>query len=348
MKPPILHVVSLPHTRVNEDYNICAYTAKIYKFQKMFPDAVLYSNEGSVKCKHFEQIFSNDDLQRHFGNEAWYQQKQWYKVSYDYSQPHWTEFNNRVIQKLKKRLAPHDIILLIAGVAQKQIADAFPKHISCEFGVGYEGVFSPYRVYESYAWMHYLYGKYGINDGRFFDAVIPNYFDVNDFTAKQILDPEYLLFMGRPIPRKGIEIIKEIAKYHRVITAGAEELPGIEYVGYADTKKRAELMSNAKAILVPTIYIAPFEGVNAEAQLCGTPVITTDFGAFAETVQDGVTGFRCHTLSEFLSAVDQVNDLDRSFIRKRAQRLYSLEVVKPQYERYFDQLSTLWEKGWYQ
>jgi hypothetical protein len=43
----------------------------------------------------------------------------------------------------------------------KPIADGFYKyHISVEFGVGYSGVFSNYKVFESYAWMHAVYAQF--------------------------------------------------------------------------------------------------------------------------------------------------------------------------------------------
>jgi hypothetical protein len=51
-----------------------------------------------------------------------------------------------------------------------------------ELGIGYEGSFAKYRVFESYAWMHYTYGKIDQSDnGRFFDCVIPNYFNTEEF-----------------------------------------------------------------------------------------------------------------------------------------------------------------------
>lgn len=51
----------------------------------------------------------------------------------------------------------------------------------------------------------------GTDDGRNFDAVIPNYFDVEDFTPKAEKD-DYLLFIGRMINRKGPHVAVQIAK----------------------------------------------------------------------------------------------------------------------------------------
>jgi len=78
-----------------------------------------------------------------------------------------------------------DILLCPMGNYQKPIADAV-KLLSIEPGISYTGVFSSNRVFESYAWMHYFYGLLGVDDGAWYDAVIPNYFDPADFPYQPI------------------------------------------------------------------------------------------------------------------------------------------------------------------
>ena len=345
----MLHIIGLPHTLVNQDFNICAYTQKLRKFQLMFPNENYYFNEGSDG--EYVQIYSKEDMERLFDFD-WWKSGEIYKVQYDKDLPYWREFNHKVIVELSKRIKPGDLILNISGSVQKEISDAFLTNITCEFGVGYEGVFSNFKVFESYAWMHAIYGHlYGAAraDGKFFDAVIPNYFDISEFRYQEQKE-DYVLFMSRPIDRKGIQIVKDMGERGiKIKTAGKEKLEGknIEWVGYADSQKRAELMGKAKALLCPTLYLEPFGGVVVEAALCGTPAITTDWGAFPETVEQGKTGFRCHMLGEFIAASEKVKELDPNYIRTRAKDLYSLEAVKPQYEKYFERLVTLYGKGWY-
>jgi glycosyltransferase involved in cell wall biosynthesis len=69
-------------------------------------------------------------------------------------------------------------------------------------------------------------------------------------------------------------------------------------------------MSRAKAVFVPTQYFEPFGGVAVEAQMCGTPVISSDFGVFNETVLHGITGYRCRTLDQYVWAINNVHKLD--------------------------------------
>jgi glycosyltransferase involved in cell wall biosynthesis len=100
-------------------------------------------------------------------------------------------------------------------------------------------------------------------------------------------------------------------------------------------------------------YVYPSRGDSfgmtlLEAMACGSPVITTDWGAFTETVIDGVTGFRCHTLQEFVDAAEQAKNLDRKAISQYSKDRYGLDTVGLMYERYFNRLLSLWGKGWYE
>ncbi len=105
-------------------------------------------------------------------------------------------------------------------------------------------------------------------------------------------------------------------------------------------------MGGALALLTPTYYVEPFGGVAVEAQLCGTPVLASDWGAFTETVQVGVSGFRPCTLAVWGAAVREVPALDRARIRQRAIELYSTETCARLYEHYFARLMGLWGAGW--
>jgi glycosyltransferase involved in cell wall biosynthesis len=80
---------------------------------------------------------------------------------------------------------------------------------------------------------------------------------------------------------------------------------------------------------------------------CSTPVVTTDWGAFTETVIHGQTGFRCRTFKQFLDAVEAAPTLDPHAIREHALSNYSLETTAPKYNDYFRRLQTLRGDEWY-
>jgi glycosyltransferase involved in cell wall biosynthesis len=275
-------------------------------------------------------------------------------ASFNYNLPHWVKFNNNVIAGISERLEHQDFICVIGGYSHKPIADAFPNEMTVEFGIGYGGVFSKYKVFESYAWMHTVYGTTDRNpnaiDGHFFDAVIPGYIDINEFPFRETPD-DYYLFTGRLIERKGYEIAVEVCRRlnKKLILAGQGSPPSYgEHVGVVGSSRRAELMGGAIASFAPTIYIEPFGTVAPESMACGTPAITTDWGAFTETVVDGISGYRCRTLKEFIEAAEKAKHMDRSAVRQHAIDNYSLEVIALKYDKHFRRLSQLWDDGWYQ
>ena len=56
--------------------------------------------------------------------------------------------------------------------------------------------------------------------------------------------------------------------------------------------EKVELLGRACAMVFPIRWPEPFGLVMIEAMACGTPVVTTNWGAAPELVDDGVTGFR--------------------------------------------------------
>lgn len=348
-----LHFVGLPHTETIKEYEWCAYTMKLLHMGQICKmigyKTVLYgSDQDEGSFGEVVEVVREVDRMKWFGHidwdrevfNGWTPEDEW-----------WVTMNSRTISEMKKRVEPGDAICIIAGRCQQVIADSFPNNIVLEWAVGYEGILpNTLRCFESETWRHHIYGKNNINDGAFFDTVIPNSFEQTDFLKWDQPREDYILYLGRLTPRKGLAIVEEIAKTHRVITAGQGDvrIAGAEHVGVVRGKEKARLLAEAKALICPTVYIEPFGGVAVEAQLSGTPVICTDFGAFTETVQHGTTGFRCRNLREFLDAADQVNELDKWEIQLYAQSRYSLEAVAPQWKRWYNQVGTLYKDGWYE
>ena len=346
------HIVGLPHAQTTTEYMSCAFTQKVRLFSKMMYEAghtvYLYAGEyNDAPCTEF--VTCIDEKMR----EESLNGKHYTSASFNTELPHWQHFTKNVIAEISTRAQEKDFLCFIGGTAHRQIAQALPQYISVEFGIGYGATFAKYRVWESYSWMHSNYAGYKDPtqvDGQFFDTVIPGYFEQKDFPL--CLDKEdYLLYVGRIIPRKGIDIAVQVAKElgKTLVMAGPGDPPkGVEYVGVVGAQKRAELMGKAQALLAPTLYIEPFGNIVPEAHFTGTPTITTDWGAFVETNLHGVTGYRCRTFDEFCKAVDSVWTLDPTVIHRRAVQNYSLEAIQPQYEKYFTKLLTLWNNGWYE
>ncbi|MBQ7652677.1 MAG: glycosyltransferase [Victivallales bacterium] len=238
-------------------------------------------------------------------------------------------YNERLNRALEKNIVDTDgpqLVMSMYGAAQSDIvAGEIPV---VEPMVGYDHCWAPYRVFPSYAQQNIIYAKQPERtwNTRYFDAVIPHFVSPEDYLVSLHPD-DYLLYLGRDAADKGVGIARECAS-----RAGLE----LRMVhGGCTGKAKAELIASARAVIMPTIYLEPFGYVAIEAQMCGTPVITTDWGAFPETVIHGRTGFRCRTQTDFLEAIRLAPKLDRLAIRHSSIDRFSLEKIAPIYEKYF-------------
>lgn len=346
-----LHLVSLPHTQVSPQFCGCAYTGKVLKFCKMMKDwnITLYAPEGpAVDWVNLIPCLSNSERIKIFGADNPARLPDWPTDAQT------AQFNANVILALSKRYEKGDLVLLSAGRTHLPIRDALPQALFCEPFVGYEGILTNFCAFESYAWLHYIYGKYKIENIRWYDTVVTPYADPEEFPQVNTGNGEYLAFLGRRIERKGLHVAGEIAKAAnmplRVAGSGELTIKGggdVEYVGPLNVAQRADFLANARALLMPTIYCEPGGNVAIEAMMCGTPVICPDFGIMSETVKHGETGFHFRVLSEALAAVQNLGRLDRWNIRRYAFDHFSLRATAPKFSSWFKRLGSLWGDGWY-
>lgn len=360
------HVLGLPHTSFSELDVGCAYTQKLVKFAKMMMslghEVFLYGNlPNESPCTEFVICGTRPEKDP---NDI-------YDLSWLPNEPMWMDFNAACIAEIGKRKGPQDFICTVGGTAQEPVANAFPHPgtQTVEIGIGYKGTFAKYRVFESYAWLHFIHGHQQRDIVSWYDAVIPNYFDLADFPLSPP-EPEgggypgqYLFWVGRYIANKGPHIALDIARatgkhlimagqgahYEGTRLVGSEltlDGEGFTHIGPVNKAERAFWMANAYATLVPTQYLGPFEGVAVESMLCGTPVVVPDFGCFTEYVVPWLNGFRFRTLGEAVMGVRHLDTINRTTVRSLAMRNFSLEAVALRYQEYFERLLGLWGQGW--
>ena len=362
-----LHLICPFHTVPNLAASHCAFTGKALRFPKMMQPlgyrVIEYSN-GQSESAAVEKVvmLTARELETMQGK---HEKTAFHGSLAQIGSPWWTEFDRRLRLALKERVQPHDIICYPFGRSHQQLVKDFPEQHHVETGIGYpDRAFGAFRIYESYAWMHYHQGMH-LNfdgDGRVlfrdnlpvvgrsgsdYEWVVPNYFDLDDWTPRT--EPgEYLLYFGRICPEKGMAIICEIAKRisEKIVVAGQGDIgpwagKNIEYIGPVTGKARDELLGKAKAVLMPTRFTEPFGGSGVEGMLCGTPLIAPDFGAFTETVKMGVNGFRCHTLRDWLDAIQAAPGLSRMMIAGMVRSTYSLETCGHRYNKIFRQITDL-------
>lgn len=362
------HILGVPHTITVPEYSACAFTQKIVKLCKMLTarghTVIHYGHEDSrVACTEHVTVTRRYDLHKSYGDHDWRTKG---FPEYRLDDHVYRTFYAKAIAALHERKERGDFLLCPFGSNHQPVADIHSDMIVVEPGIGYpNGGFARFRVFESYSILHAYLGQASIkdmNNDMWYDVVIPNYFDLDDFSFSAEKD-DYFLFLGRIGPGKGIHIALQVVQAvgGRLLIAGAGHLTGNEtsndppvsefakLTGVVGPEQRRRLLSRAKAVLAPSMFLEPFCGVQIEAMLSGTPVITNDWGAFAEYNLHGVTGFRCRTFEQFTWAARNIHTIDSHACRSWAAQNFSLDRIADMYDEYFYSVKNIFGgKGWYQ
>lgn len=359
-----IHCLAVPHTISNDDYVACAFTQKVRKFLTMFKDStkyrtVHYGHPDSVTDAHEHvDVIDSETLVAAYGEYDW--RKNLFK--HGITDLAHTVFNERAAKEIKARKKKGDLVLCFWGGTQAAAESANESDlIVVEPGIGSGGAFAQFRCYESYPLKAAFVGTQGVSycDPKWYWRVVPNYFNLNDFSPGQDRE-EFALYIGRIGRNKGLDIAIDACSRMGVklkvcgqgssTDAGFDEWPShVEYLGYADIATRKQLMGTAKFGFLLSTYWEPFGGTAVEMMLSGCVPICSDAGAMTEYIVDGVNGFRCNTMGDILRAIRLVPTIQRDRMVRFAQDNFSLDAVRPKFERAFDDFSDVFNAGgWYE
>lgn len=343
-----IHMPGLPHTITTRDdprFMTCAFTTKIYLLSKKFHDmgheVVHYGVEGSdVPCTENVEYIPFDMWNKCHGQrneEGWQEFGPNYETFKHAEKTLYKEINSRITD-------PSREVVLAPFGSWAPTLTKINKAALIESGIGYNGVFADYRCFESYAWQHTHLGIGDpVSDPKWFHSVIPGYVDPSEFSYSEEKD-DYLLFIGRIMDTKGIYLAEQLAREYnkKLIVAGNGEtswlknLKHVEYVGVVGVEEKRELYKNAAATVCLTQYTEPFGNVHVESMISGTPVITTDWGVYTETVPQGKVGWRGRTWEDHKYGVENLGKIDPQICRDWAMSNFSLDAVYPAFNQYFE------------
>jgi glycosyltransferase involved in cell wall biosynthesis len=356
-----LFILGVPFTQTTLEFTTCPFTMKAWNWCRMFRErgheVIHLGVEGSDPdcCEHVS-VVDRDYWRRLYGHPGTKPYNT--RLDGEFEQYH-AHYAANVINAIRERVdKPYEAIVCATWAGGQEIAAKTLDQFVIEAGIGYRHTWAKYRVFISYAWMHFHFGLEGRIDGnRWYDVVIPNPIDPQMFDYRPDAKQDYFLFLGRLNDDKGaavaIDVAKRVGRKILIVGPGEPERflagnPHAEYLPPVGVEQRRKLMSEAAAFLCPTQYIEPFGNVALEAQISGTPVICTDWGGFSENVQHGFTGYRCRTMEQFVWAANNIDHIRPEVCREWVLNNYSMNRIRLMFEEYFQSVLDLGRGGWYE
>ncbi len=112
----------------------------------------------------------------------------------------------------------------------------------------------------------------------------------------------------------------------------------VRYVGSVGPRGRSALLGGALALIHLINFDEPFGLSVVEAMATGTPVITRPRGAMPEVVRHGETGIFVEDVDGAVSAVAQVDELDRRRCRADVEERFSADRMVDDYVALYERI----------
>jgi glycosyltransferase involved in cell wall biosynthesis len=165
----------------------------------------------------------------------------------------------------------------------------------------------------------------------------------------------YLCFLGRIAPIKGLHIAIDIAKRAGIPLKIAGEIQPIfreyfdtmvkphidgrfiEYVGEADLEMKNQLLGRSRGLLFPIQWSEPFGLVMLEAMACGTPVFALPGGSVPEIVRPGISGAINSSVEELADAVRNTAYRPGA-VRNWVEQRFSVDIMVRRYVALYEEI----------
>lgn len=160
----------------------------------------------------------------------------------------------------------------------------------------------------------------------------------------------YVLWLGRVCPEKGVHVALDAAKEAGLpmLVAGPvhpfathqeyfrnEVEPRLDrerqYIGAVTGARKEELLAEARCLLVTSLVAETCSLVTMEAISAGTPVVALNSGALPEVIQDGLTGFVAESVERLSLLLSEAKHLSRSACRQYAKEHFAAERMAGDY-----------------
>jgi glycosyltransferase involved in cell wall biosynthesis len=188
-----------------------------------------------------------------------------------------------------------------------------------------------------------------------YTGTVHNGIDLSAYPYREDKD-DFLVYIGRANPDKGpkeaITIARRAGLPLRMILKRSEPFEreyfrheiepllgsDVELHENVTHETKVDLLGRACAMVFPIRWPEPFGLVMAEANACGTPVVTTGWGAAPEIVADGVTGFCRDAQDELVEAVARARSLAPAACRARAEEQFSGAAMVRGYQAIYERV----------